>query len=103
MALDSPKLPRAPRCATTRLYVEGEKEPYFQDREHTIWLRVAALTIYRGYRAYDRADMVLTESLHGIAKLEHGNRFAVIGLEPRRFETQCLQSPAWMRGAGESN
>jgi hypothetical protein len=47
--------------------------------------------------------MVLTESLHGIAKLEHGNRFAAIGLEPRRFETQCLQSPACMRGAGESN
>ena len=38
---DRPKLPRNP---DEKLYVEGEKEPYFRDLEHTIALRVRKLT-----------------------------------------------------------
>jgi hypothetical protein len=40
MASDDPKLPRA-TVRDEKLYVEGEKEPYFQDREDTILLRTA--------------------------------------------------------------
>jgi hypothetical protein len=83
---DRPKLPRA-TLRDGKLYVEGEKEPYFQDREHTVRLPVGALKILRGYEPRDlsnRTDSkVLTESLHGTAKLED-DRFAVIGLETDR-------------------
>jgi hypothetical protein len=84
---DRPKLPRA-IVRDEKLYVEGEKEPYFQDREHTIRLRVDALTVYRGYvpehLRKPAGAKVLTESLHGTARLEDGNRFALIGLETDR-------------------
>jgi hypothetical protein len=44
---DRPKLPRA-TVRDEKLYVEGEKEPYFQDlREGTIYLRVDALSLRR--------------------------------------------------------
>ena len=76
---DRPKLPRV-TVRDEKLYVEGEKEPYFQDRKHTIRLRVSALTIYRGY-APDETRKTFIESLYGIATLEDGDRFAVIGLE----------------------
>jgi hypothetical protein len=79
---DRPKLPRA-TLRDGKLYIEGKKEPYFQDRKHTIWLRIGALTIHRGYQPADYGGTgakVLTESLHGIAKLEGGDRLAVIGL-----------------------
>jgi hypothetical protein len=77
MATDGhPKLPRA-TLRDEKLYVEGEREPYFQDGKNTVWLRIDALRIERGYL---RTDKVLTETLHGIAKLEE-DTFAVIGLE----------------------
>jgi hypothetical protein len=84
---DPPKLPRV-TLRDEKLYVEGEKEPYFRDREHTIWLSVGALTIYRGYvpehlRKPAEAKE-LTEFLYGIAKPERGrlgDRLAVVGLE----------------------
>ena len=84
---DRPKLPRV-TVRDEKLYVEGEKEPYFQDRKHTIRLCVRALTIYRGYvpeNFSERAGAkVPTESLRGTATLEDGNRFALIGLETDR-------------------
>ena len=86
MAFGDPKLPRA-TLRGENLHVEGEEEPYFRDPEHTIWLRVDALTIYRGYEPEDqikRTGKVLTESLRGIAKLEGLDRFAVVGLETGR-------------------
>jgi hypothetical protein len=76
---DRPKLPRA-TLRDEKLYVEGEKEPYFRDREQSVWLRVEALTISRGY-APNQTRKPFLESLHGIAKLEERDRFAVIGLE----------------------
>jgi hypothetical protein len=82
MASDDPKLPRA-TVRDEKLYVEGEKEPYFQDREDTILLRVNALTISRGRLPPDLTPggKGFVESLHGIATLEERDRFAVIGLE----------------------
>jgi hypothetical protein len=73
-----PKLPRA-RLRDEKLYIEGEKEPYFRDRTNEVRLRIDALTVRRGYQ--DRTgSKVLTETLHGIATLEE-DEFAVIGLE----------------------
>jgi len=86
MTFGDAKLPRA-TLRGENLYVECEKEPYFRDPESTISLRVDALTIYRGYESEDPIKLtgkVLTESLHGIAKLEGKNRFAVVGLETDR-------------------
>ncbi len=83
MAFDDPKLPRA-TVRGENLYVEGEEEPYFRDPEHTIWLRVDALTIFRGYESEDhptQTGKVLRESLRGVAKLEGRDRFAVAGLK----------------------
>jgi hypothetical protein len=84
MAFDDLKLPRA-SLRGERLYVEGEKEPYFRDPRHTIELRVSSLTIHREYRPEDFPELtgkkVLTESLHGIAKPEGRDSFAVIGLK----------------------
>jgi hypothetical protein len=82
MAFNDPKLPRA-TLRGENLYVEGEKEPYFRDPEHTIWLRVDALTVYRGYERdhIKRTGKVLVESLRGIAKLEGRDRFAVVGFD----------------------
>ena len=84
---DRPKLPRV-TVRDEKLYVEGEKEPYFQDREHTIRLRVSALTIYRCHVPENflkpAGAKVLTEFLYGIAKPERGllgDRLAVVGLE----------------------
>jgi hypothetical protein len=82
---DRPKLPRA-TIRDEKLYVEGEKEPYFQDREHTIRLRVRELTIRRGYLpdySNPAAPKVLAELLRGIAELEGGNRLAVVGLKTK--------------------
>jgi hypothetical protein len=82
---DRPKLPRV-TLGDERLYVEGEKEPYFRNPEHTILMCVEAFTISRSYQQ-DRIDGVKREnwyhsdSLKGIAKLEGRDRFAVIGLE----------------------
>ena len=80
---DRPKLPRA-TLRDEKLYVEGQKEPYFRDPEHIMILRVAALTVHRGYEPVnytERAgDKELTESIHGKAKLEGRDRLAVIGL-----------------------
>src|SRR5947207_11092057 len=77
-----PTLPRA-TLRDGKLYVEGEKEPYFQDREYILWLRVnTPLSVYRGY--IERAgNKVLEEFLFGTVTLEH-DRFAVIGLETDR-------------------
>ena len=49
----------------------------------SVWLRVEALTISRGYAPPDLTPggKGFVESLHGIAKLEERDRFAVIGLE----------------------
>jgi hypothetical protein len=75
-----PKLPRA-TLRNDKLYVEGEKEPYFRDRTNDVRLRIDRLMIHRGYRDYrNRTGKVLTESLHGIATLEE-DEFAVIGHE----------------------
>jgi hypothetical protein len=84
MADDRPKLPQV-SLRDGKLYVEGEKEPYFQDRERTLRFRVDALTITRGYQPEEfdedpTGKKVLFEFLKGTAKLENG-RFAVIGLE----------------------
>jgi hypothetical protein len=83
---DRPKLPRV-TVRDEKLYVEGEKEPYFQDREHILWLRVNALSVHRGYEAADYTERagnkVLKEFLFGTVTLE-GDRFAVIGLETDR-------------------
>jgi hypothetical protein len=82
-----PKLPRA-TLRNDKLYVEGEKEPYFRDQKETIWLRVTALTVHRGYGPSDYEDLTsekaLTERINGIAKFEEGDRLAVIGLETDR-------------------
>jgi hypothetical protein len=48
-AEDRPKLPRA-TLRDDKLYIKGEKEPYFRDRSNNIRLRIDALTIRRGYR-----------------------------------------------------
>jgi hypothetical protein len=84
MAFEDPKLPRA-MLRGEKLYIEGESEPYFRDPEHTIRLRVDALTILRGYEPEDdfkrAGSKVLREFLQGIVKLEGRDRFAVAGLE----------------------
>ena len=90
------KLPRV-TLRGENLYVEGEEEPYFRDPESTIRLRVDALTIYRGYEPEDPIKLtgkVLTESLHGIAKLEGGDRLpsSVSRRTPgRRSSSACRQ------------
>lgn len=71
---DRPKLPRA-SLRGEKLYVEGEKEPYFRDGTNEVRLRIDALTIRRGYRKGD-----LTESLGGIVTIEE-DEFALIGRE----------------------
>jgi hypothetical protein len=82
---DRPKLPRA-TVRDEKLYVEGEKEPYFQDlREGTIYLRVDALTVYGGY---DTGNKAFSESLRGKARLEHG-WFALIGVEAGAASPRC--------------
>jgi hypothetical protein len=88
MAFGDPKLPQA-TLRGENLYIEGEKEPYFRDPEYTIWLRVYALAIHRGYDPEDpikRTGKVLTELLQGTAKVEGvaPDRFAVIGLKRDR-------------------
>jgi hypothetical protein len=45
---DRPKLPRT-SLRGEKLYIEGEKEPYFRDRTNDVLLRIEALTIRRGY------------------------------------------------------
>lgn len=84
---DRPKLPRA-SLRGEKLYVEGEKEPYFQDRKETIYLRVDVLTVHRGYEpeVYRErtSKKALTEFLRGKARLENRDRFALIGLETDR-------------------
>ena len=84
---DRPKLPRA-SVHDEKLYIEGEEEPYFRDPEYTIWLRVAALTVQRGYQPKDfvknTGDKVLIESLRGLATVEREDRFAVVGFETER-------------------
>jgi hypothetical protein len=81
MAFDDPKLPRA-TLRGEDLYVEGEQEPYFRDPEYTIWLRVHALTIHRGYQHEHRTgERTLTEFLCGTAILEKPDQFAVAGRE----------------------
>jgi hypothetical protein len=86
MLNDRPTLPRA-TLRDGKLYVEGEKEPYFQDREYILWLRVDALTVERGYEAANYTERAgnkaLKESLYGTVTLEC-DRFAVIGLETDR-------------------
>jgi hypothetical protein len=77
VAEDRPKLPRA-SLRGEKLYIEGEKEPYFRDSTNDVWLRIEALTIRRGYTD-SRGGKVLTESLEGIATGE--DEFAVIGLK----------------------
>jgi hypothetical protein len=67
MVDDRPKLPRA-RLRDEKLYIEGEKEPYFRDRTNDVRLRIKALTIRRGYQD-GKTGKVLTEYLHGIATL----------------------------------
>jgi hypothetical protein len=91
---DRPKLPRA-TLRDEKLYVEGEKEPYFQDREDAIFLRVNALTISRGYAPPDLTPGGKGFVLSGIATLEDRDRFAVIGLEtdpttPIRFHLESV-------------
>jgi hypothetical protein len=87
MALDDPKLPRT-TLRGENLYVQGEKEPYFRDPEHTIRLRVDSLSIHRGYEPRDLTEhtstKVIVESFLGMAKIEGQDRFAVIGLETHR-------------------
>jgi hypothetical protein len=78
-AEDRPKLPRA-TLRDGKLYIKGEKEPYFRDRRNNIRLRIDALTIRRGYRDLRNRKDDLTESLGGIATIEK-DEFAVIGLE----------------------
>jgi hypothetical protein len=84
MAFGDPKLPRS-TLRGENLYVEGEQEPYFRDPEHTIWLRVHALTIHRGYEHEDpyhrTGERTLTEFLCGTAILEEPDQFAVAGRE----------------------
>jgi hypothetical protein len=75
---DRPKLPRA-SLRGEKLYIEGQKEPYFRDLTNDVQLRIDALTIRRGYTD-SRDGKVLTESLQGVATLD-GDQFAVIGLE----------------------
>ena len=94
---DRPKLPRA-TVRDGKLYVEGEKELYFQDRFRLpSGCAIHALTVYRGYEPAnykERAgNKALTGSLHGTARLEDGNRFALIGLETDR-KTPIQFSPA---------
>jgi hypothetical protein len=76
---DHPKLPRA-TLRDDKLYIEGEKEPYFRDRTNAVRLRIDALTIRRGYRDLRNRKDYLTESLGGIATVEK-DEFVVIGLE----------------------
>jgi hypothetical protein len=80
--LHPPKLPRAP-VRDGKLYVEGEKEPYFREPQHTIQLRVHSLTVRRGYQPEDWQNptskkKALKETLHGLAE---NNEFNVIGLD----------------------
>jgi hypothetical protein len=86
MASDDPEPPQA-TLRDEKLYIEGEKEPYFRDPKHAIWLRIGALAIQRGYQLEHRLQAggkELSENLRGIAKLEGRDRFAVIGLETDR-------------------
>jgi hypothetical protein len=87
MALDDPKLPRT-TLRGENLYVHAEKESCFRDPEHTIRLRVDSLSIHRGYEPRDLTEhtstKIIVEPLHGIAKIQGQDRFAVIGLETHR-------------------
>ena len=80
---DRPKLPRA-TLRDEKLYIEGDARPYFRDPKHTFWLRVSALWIHRGYQPENYSKRTdnnsLTESVHGVARFEEKDRFAVIGL-----------------------
>jgi hypothetical protein len=78
-----PTLPRA-TLRDGKLYVEGEKEPYFRDREYILWLRVnAPLSVHRGYETERGGNKALEEFLFGTVTLER-DRFAVISLETDR-------------------
>jgi hypothetical protein len=48
VAEDRPKLPPA-TLRDDKLYIKGEKEPYFWDSTNGVLLRIDALTIRRGY------------------------------------------------------
>ena len=85
MASDDPKLPRV-TLRDEKLYVEGEKDPYFQDSGHTIRLRVRELTILRGYQpdySNPAAPKVLAELLRGMAELRRAINSAVIGFQDK--------------------
>jgi hypothetical protein len=100
---ERPKLPRA-TLRDQKLYVEGEQEPYFQDREHVVRLRVDALTVHPGSEPAQysnwHSNQVVTESIHGIATIEQGERFAVIGLDGSdrttsiKFHLRPISDPA---------
>jgi hypothetical protein len=64
---DRPKLPRA-SLRGEKLYIEGEKEPYFRDLTNDVQLLIDALTIRRGYTD-SRDGKVLTESLRASPRL----------------------------------
>jgi hypothetical protein len=81
-------LPRA-SLRGEKLYIEGEKEPYFRDPTNGVQLRIDALTIRRGYTDY-RDGKVFTESLEGNATLG-GDEFAVIGLETDDDDTTPIE------------
>jgi hypothetical protein len=89
VAEDRPKLPRA-SLRGEKLYIEGEKEPYFRDSTNGVQLRIDALTIRRGYTDF-RDGKVLTESLEGIATLDGGDEFTVIGLDTDDDDTTPIQ------------
>jgi hypothetical protein len=73
---DRPKLPRA-TLRDGKLYIEGEKEPYFRDRKNKVRLRIDTLTIRRGYQDY-RTGKVLTESLHVSPRLKKTSSLSLV-------------------------
>lgn len=88
MSDDEEKLPRA-SLRGDKLYVAGEKEPYFRDLERWVSLEVTALRIIGDYELADlgernSAKVPVRVSLRGIARFKDEDRFAVAGLETAR-------------------
>ena len=85
MAFFDRKLPRV-ALRGELLYVEGEKEPYFRDPEHQVWMNVGEITVHGGFREPYRDEKTTAFqtgalSIEGRAAFEFGDRFGVIGYE----------------------
>lgn len=103
MAYDDPKLPRAILRGES-LYIDGEDEPYFRDTEYPVYLEVTDLRIFGGFEPEDAGKgdspkQPAAAILHGRAKLEGKDKFAVAGMKtepstPIKFQLKRVPEDA---------